>query len=42
MDLSSIDGVLIVSIIPYFLEKEDFWFEKNLEKILQVRKTQSW
>jgi len=34
--------VLIVSIIPYFLERENFWFEKNLEKILEARKTQSF
>jgi transcription-repair coupling factor (superfamily II helicase) len=41
MDLSrEIDKVLIVSIIPYFLERENFWFEKNLKKILEVRKTQ--
>jgi transcription-repair coupling factor (superfamily II helicase) len=41
MDLSrEIDKVLIVSIIPYFLERENFWFEKNLKKILDARKTQ--
>jgi len=41
MDLSrEIDKVLIVSIIPYFLERENFWFEKNLKKILEARKTQ--
>jgi transcription-repair coupling factor (superfamily II helicase) len=37
---SSIDSVLIVSISPYFLERENFWFEKNLKKILVARKTQ--
>ena len=44
MDLSrvSIDKVLICSITPYFLERENFWFEKNLIKILEVRKTQSF
>jgi len=44
MDLSSpmIDKVLIVSITPYFLEKGGFWFEKNLNRILEVRKTQSF
>jgi len=31
---------LIVSITPYFLEKEAFWFEENLEKILHSAKTQ--
>jgi transcription-repair coupling factor (superfamily II helicase) len=41
MDLSrEIDKVLIASIIPYFLERENFWFEKNLKKILEARKTQ--
>ena len=41
MDLSrEIDRVLIVSILPYFLERENFWFEKNLKKILEARKTQ--
>jgi len=43
MDLSSlIDKVLIVSLIPYFLERENFWFEKNLKKISEARKTQSF
>ena len=44
MDLSSpfIDKVLICSIIPYFLEKGNFWFEKNFKKILEIRKTRSW
>lgn len=34
------ESVLIVSIIPYFLEKENFWFKENLEKILAAAKTQ--
>jgi transcription-repair coupling factor (superfamily II helicase) len=44
MDLSrvAIDKVLIVSITPYFLERENFWFEKNLKKILETRKTQTF
>jgi len=44
MDLSSpvIDGVLIVGLIPYFLEKPVLWFEKNLNKILEAKKTQSF
>ena len=37
-----IDRVLIVAIIPYFLEKGNLWFEENLEKILEARKTQSF
>ncbi len=42
MNLSRIstDRVLIVSITPYFLEKGNFWFEENLNKILKARKTQ--
>lgn len=43
MNLSSqIDKVLICSITPYFLEKSFFWFEENLNKILETRKTQSF
>ncbi len=45
MDLSrrsSIDKVLICSITPYFLEKGNFWFEKNLQKIIEARKIQSF
>ena len=43
MDLSSqIERVLIVSITPYFLDRGNFWFEKNLNKILEARKTQSF
>jgi len=45
MDLSrrsSIDKVLICAITPYFLEKGNFWFEKNLQKIIEARKTQSF
>lgn len=43
MDLSrALDRVLIVGITPYFLERENFWFEKNLNKILEARKTQTF
>jgi len=44
MELSrvSLDKILICSIAPYFLEKGNFWFEKNLNKILEARKTQSF
>jgi len=43
MDLSrySTERVLIVGITPYFLEKGNFWFEENLDKILETRKTQT-
>ena len=44
MDLSraAIDKALICGITPYFLERGNFWFEKNLNKILETRKTQSF
>jgi transcription-repair coupling factor (superfamily II helicase) len=45
MDLSRqsfIDKALICSITPYFLEKGNFWIEKNLRKILEAKKTQSF
>lgn len=32
--------VLIVSFIPYFLKRENSWFEKNLNSILEAQKTQ--
>jgi len=35
-----LDQILIVSITPYFLEKQVFWFQENLEKILRSTKTQ--
>jgi len=37
-----IDKVLIVGITPYFLEKGNVWFEENLAKILDARKTQQF
>ncbi|MBI2042672.1 MAG: DEAD/DEAH box helicase [Candidatus Nealsonbacteria bacterium] len=42
MEKSTLDRVLIVGITPYFLERENFWFEENLQKILTARKTQSF
>jgi len=45
MDLSRetlIDRALIASITPYFLEKGNFWFEKNLKKILEAKRTQNF
>jgi len=44
MELSRLetDKVLIVSVTPYFLEKGNFWFEENLNRILKSRKTQSF
>ena len=40
--MNEINKVLITSITPYFLEKENFWIEENLDKILESRKTQSF
>ncbi len=37
-----LEKVLIVGPTPYFLERENFWFEENLDKILETRKTQSF
>ena len=36
------NSVLIAGITPYFLEKGNFWFEENLQQIIQARKTQSF
>ena len=40
--INAIEKALIVSITPYFLEKGLVWFEENLNKILQARKTQTF
>jgi transcription-repair coupling factor (superfamily II helicase) len=40
--MTIIQKLLIVGITPYFLEKNNLWFEENLAKILQARKTQSF
>ena len=40
--LNNLGKVLIVGLTPYFLEKPVLWFEKNLNKILEARKTQSF
>jgi len=42
MEKSIIDRLLIAGITPYFLERENFWFEENLAKILEARKTRSF
>ncbi|OGZ24237.1 MAG: hypothetical protein A2896_00095 [Candidatus Nealsonbacteria bacterium RIFCSPLOWO2_01_FULL_43_32] len=44
MGLSSknIDKILIVSVTPYFLDRRNLWFEENLEKILEAKKTLSF
>ena len=39
---NNINQLLIVSITPYFLEKEGFWFEENLKQLLDARNSQSF
>jgi len=39
---SEANKILIVSITPYFLEKELFWFEENIEELSHASKTQSF
>lgn len=39
---SDLNQILIVSITPYFLEKEGSWYAKNLKKILDARHLQSF
>lgn len=40
--MERLDKILIASVTPYFLEKGNFWFEKNFRKILTARKNQSF
>jgi len=44
MELSNknIGQVLIAGLAPYFLERGNLWFEENLAKILEARKSQSF
>jgi transcription-repair coupling factor (superfamily II helicase) len=42
MNKESLNQILIVGITPYFLEKEDFWFEENIQQILNARHTQTF
>ncbi|MEI7424591.1 MAG: DEAD/DEAH box helicase [Candidatus Staskawiczbacteria bacterium] len=42
MSSESLNQLLIVGISPYFLEKEAFWFEENLQKVLDARSTQNF
>jgi transcription-repair coupling factor (superfamily II helicase) len=37
-----LSDALIASITPYFLEKGNFWFQQNLNKILETSRTQSF
>ena len=40
--MNSLQKILIVSVTPYFLEKENIWIEQNINKMLEARKTQSF
>lgn len=40
--MNTLQKILIVSITPYFLEKDNLWFEQNTNKILEARRTQSF
>jgi len=40
--MEKLNHLLIVSLTPYFLEKQVFWFEENLEEILKSVKTQQF
>jgi transcription-repair coupling factor (superfamily II helicase) len=40
--IDNMHQLLVVSITPYFLEKEVFWFQENLEEILKSQKTQQF
>jgi transcription-repair coupling factor (superfamily II helicase) len=42
VQVSFLDKVLVCGITPYFLEKGALWFEQNINKILEARKTQSF
>ncbi len=40
--MTTIQKLLIVGITPYFLEKNNLWFEQNIRQILEARKTRSF
>jgi len=40
LEKESLNQILIVGITPYFLDKEVFWFQENLQDILKARNTQ--
>lgn len=42
MDEKKLNQLLIVGINPYFLEKKAFWFEENLQEILNARHSQNF
>ena len=42
LEKESLDQILIVSVTPYFLDKEIFWFQENLQDILKAVNSQSF
>jgi len=40
--IDELNSILIAGLTPYFLEKGNFWFEKNLKDLLQAKQTQSF
>ena len=42
MEDKNLTQLLIVGIVPYFLEKEGVWFTGNLQKMLEARSTQNF
>lgn len=42
MNSDNLNQLLIVGITPYFLEKEGFWFEENIQEILSARHSQNF
>ena len=42
MSQNYLENILIVSIVPYFLEKEFIWFQEHLQDIVQSVKTQTF
>ncbi len=40
--MKQLNKILIASITPYFLEKGFLWFEENLDKVLEARRTQAF
>jgi len=42
MDEKDLNQLLIVSITPYFLDKELLWYSENLQQMLEARHTQNF
>ena len=40
--MEKLANILIVSLCPYFLEKENVWFQENLKTVLNCLKTQAF